>query len=85
MPCPRRTFPEPTLTSLFPHAFDEMLTTEPEQMKFLAESYDRVNEHAKLLFQYSPAERFSCYSIPLDEVSGSAHACHGLSDTAYVG
>ncbi|MHB8652490.1 MAG: hypothetical protein ACYDA9_01290 [Terriglobia bacterium] len=45
-----------------------MLTTEPEQMKFLAEAYDQINDHAKLLFQYEPEQKFSCYSVTLGKL-----------------
>ncbi|MGH9446827.1 MAG: hypothetical protein ACRD3O_14000, partial [Terriglobia bacterium] len=45
-----------------------MLTTDPEQMKYLAEAYDQVHEHAKLLFQCGPGQKFSCYSVTLGEL-----------------
>lgn len=45
-----------------------MLTTEPGQMKYLAESYDQVHAHAKKLFQYSPNQKFSCYDVTLGEL-----------------
>lgn len=44
------------------------LTTEPEQMKYLAEAYDQVNEHAKLLFQFEPGQKFSCYDAALGQL-----------------
>ncbi len=44
------------------------LTTEPEQMKYLAEAYDQVAAHHKLLFQYDPKLKFSCYDRPLGEL-----------------
>jgi hypothetical protein len=46
-----------------------MLTTDPEQMKFLAESYDAVKEHQPKLFQFDPRQKFSCYSVPLGSLS----------------
>jgi hypothetical protein len=45
-----------------------MLMTDPEQMKYLAEAYDQVHEHAKLLFQCDPGQRFSCYSVRLGKL-----------------
>jgi hypothetical protein len=45
-----------------------MLTTDPEQMKYLAEAYDQVHAHAKVLFQYNPSQKFSCYSVTLGEL-----------------
>jgi hypothetical protein len=45
-----------------------MLTTDPEQMEYLAQAYDTVQAHAKLLFQYEPDQKFSCYDVPLDEL-----------------
>jgi hypothetical protein len=45
-----------------------MLTTDPEQMKYLAQAYDTVQAHAKLLFQYEPDQKFSCYDVPLGEL-----------------
>ncbi|MDE3067860.1 MAG: hypothetical protein KGJ60_09965 [Verrucomicrobiota bacterium] len=45
-----------------------MLTTDPEQMKFLAQAYDAVQAHQKLLFQFDPAQQFSCYDVPLGQL-----------------
>ncbi|MGH9468871.1 MAG: hypothetical protein ACRD1N_00850, partial [Terriglobia bacterium] len=45
-----------------------MLTTDPEQMKHLAEAFDQVHAHAKLLFQYDPGQKFSCYSVTLGDL-----------------
>lgn len=45
-----------------------MLTTDPEQMKYLAHAYDTVRSHQKLLFQYRPDEQFSCYYVPLGQL-----------------
>lgn len=44
------------------------LTTDPGQMKYLAEAYDQINEHHKLLFQYDPKQKFSCYDVTLGEL-----------------
>jgi len=46
----------------------EMRTTDPDQMKYLAEANDAVKEHQKLLFRYDPAQKFSCYSVPLGDL-----------------
>jgi len=43
----------------------EMLTTDPAQLKPLAEVYAAVKEHQKRLFRYDPAQKFSCYSTTL--------------------
>jgi hypothetical protein len=48
---------------------DSMLTTDPSQLKSLAASYDIVEQHAKLLFRYSPDQKFSCYSTTLGELA----------------
>jgi hypothetical protein len=45
-----------------------MLTTDPEQIKPLAEAWDRVAKHAPLLFQYKPDQKFSCYDVTLGEL-----------------
>ena len=45
-----------------------MLTTDPEQMKFLAQACDAVQAHRKLLFQFDPGQKFSCYDVPLGEL-----------------
>lgn len=45
-----------------------MLTTDPEQLKPLAEAWDTVEEHTPLLFRFDPAQRFSCYDVPLSEL-----------------
>jgi hypothetical protein len=42
-----------------------MLTTEPEQMKLLAQAYDAVEAHQSRLFQFDPGQKFSGYSVPL--------------------
>ena len=45
-----------------------MLTTDPEQIKPLAEAWDTVEKHAPLLFQYKPEQKFSCYDVTLGEL-----------------
>jgi hypothetical protein len=47
---------------------DSMLTSDPEQMKYLAQAYDTVQAHQKRLFQYDPAQKFSCYDRPLGQL-----------------
>ena len=47
----------------------DMLTTAPEQMKYLAAAYDTVREHQPRLFRYETEQKFSCYSVPLDRLS----------------
>jgi hypothetical protein len=42
-----------------------MLTTDPEQMKYLAQAYDAVKEHQARLFRFDPRQKFSCYNVPL--------------------
>jgi hypothetical protein len=43
-------------------------TTDPEQLQYLAAAYDGVKEHAPRLFRYDPAQKFSCYSVPLGQL-----------------
>jgi hypothetical protein len=45
-----------------------MLTTDPEQLKYLAQNYDAVKEDQKRLFRFDPAQKFSCYSTPLGQL-----------------
>jgi hypothetical protein len=45
-----------------------MLTSDPEQMKHLAQAYDTVSQHKPLLFRYDPKQQFSCYDRPLGEL-----------------
>jgi hypothetical protein len=45
-----------------------MLTTDPEQMKYLAQDYDVVETHSKLMFQFQAGQKFSCYNVPLGEL-----------------
>ena len=44
------------------------LTTDPKQMKELAAAYDLIEAEAPKLFQYDPAQKFSCYRVPLGEL-----------------
>lgn len=46
-----------------------MLTTDPDEMKFLDEASVRVREHQPKLFQYDPAQKFSCYDRPLGQLA----------------
>jgi len=45
-----------------------MLTTDPEQLKPLAEAWDTVAQHAPQLFHFDPAQKFSCYDVPLGQL-----------------
>lgn len=45
-----------------------MLTTDPEQLKPLAEAWDSVAKHEPLLFRYDPSQKFSCYDVTLGEL-----------------
>jgi hypothetical protein len=45
-----------------------MLTTDPEQLKYLAEAYDAVKQHEPLLFQFDSAQKFSCYDTTLGQL-----------------
>ena len=47
---------------------NSMLTSDPEQMKYLAQAYDVVKEHQKRQFQYDPAQKFACYDRPLGQL-----------------
>jgi hypothetical protein len=44
------------------------LTTDPAQMKELAAAYDLVEAEAPKLFQYDPAQKLSCYRVPLGQL-----------------
>jgi hypothetical protein len=46
-----------------------MLTTDPEQMKYLEQAYARVQEHQPRLFQFDAAQKFSGYDRPLGQLS----------------
>jgi hypothetical protein len=48
---------------------NSMRTTDPEQMKFLAEAYDKVSSHSPRLFRYDSKQRFACYSRPLGQLT----------------
>jgi len=45
-----------------------MLTTDPEQLKFLAQAFDVIQAHRKTLFRFDPAQQFSCYDVPLGQL-----------------
>lgn len=45
-----------------------MLTTDPEQMKYLAQSYDAVQQHSRLMFRFDPAQKFSCYDASMRDL-----------------
>jgi hypothetical protein len=45
-----------------------ILTTDPEQMKYLAQAYDAVREHQERLFRYQPEQKFSCYNTTLGKL-----------------
>jgi hypothetical protein len=45
------------------------LTTDPAQMKELAAAYDLIAVEAHKLFQYDPAQKMSCYRVPLGELT----------------
>jgi hypothetical protein len=46
----------------------EMLTTDPAQLRPIAEAYEGVKEHQKRLFRYDAAQKFSCYSTTLGQL-----------------
>jgi len=45
-----------------------MLTTDPAEIKPLAEAFDAVTQHAPKLFHYDPAQKFTCYDVPLGQL-----------------
>jgi hypothetical protein len=45
-----------------------MLTTDPAEIKPLAEAFDAVTQHAPKLFHYDPAQKFTCYDAPLGQL-----------------
>jgi hypothetical protein len=45
-----------------------MLTTDPEQLRPLAEAFDTVTAHAPKIFHYDPAQKFACYDVPLGQL-----------------
>jgi hypothetical protein len=44
------------------------LTTDPKQMKELAEAYDIIEAEQPKLFQYDKAQKISMYRVPLGEI-----------------
>ncbi len=44
------------------------LTTDPPQIKELAAAYDLIEAETPKLFQFDPAQKFSCYRVPLGEI-----------------
>ncbi|ACO31841.1 MULTISPECIES: hypothetical protein [Acidobacterium] len=46
----------------------QMLTTDPDQLRPLAEAWDLVAKHAPNLFRYQPSQKFACYDVPLGEL-----------------
>jgi hypothetical protein len=44
------------------------LTTDPKQMKELAEAYDLIEAEAPKLFQFDPAQKLSMYKAPLGQI-----------------
>ena len=46
----------------------DMLTTDPSQIKPLAEAWDSVSHAAPLLFRFTPAQKFACYDVPLGKL-----------------
>jgi hypothetical protein len=49
-------------------ALANMLTTDPAQIKPLAEAWDTVTKTQPLLFRFQPSQKFACYSVPLGEL-----------------
>lgn len=49
-------------------ALANMLTTDPSEIKPLAEAWDTVTKTAPLLFRYKASQKFSCYDVPLGEL-----------------
>ena len=45
-----------------------LLTTDPDQLRPLAEAFDTVAAHAPKLFHYDPAQEFACYDVPLGKL-----------------
>lgn len=45
-----------------------LLTTDPDQIKPLAEAFDTVTQHAPKLFHYDPTQKFACYDVPLGQL-----------------
>jgi len=49
-------------------ALANMLTTDPTQLKPLAEAWDTVAKTQPRLFRHQPSQKFACYSVPLGEL-----------------
>jgi hypothetical protein len=49
-------------------ALANMLTTDPSQLRPLAEAWDTIAKTEPLLFRYKPSQKFACYSVPLGEL-----------------
>ncbi|MBV8834509.1 MAG: hypothetical protein JO108_35375 [Acidobacteriaceae bacterium] len=47
---------------------NEKLTTDPEQLRYLAEAVDAVDQHQAKLFQFDPSQKFTCYSTTLGQL-----------------
>jgi hypothetical protein len=47
----------------------EMRTTDPQQIKYIADSYDKIMAGAKTMFQFDPVLQFSCYSGTLEDIN----------------
>jgi len=45
-----------------------MLTTDPAEIKPLAEAFDTVMQHAPKLFHFDPTQKFTCYDVPLGQL-----------------
>ena len=55
-----------------------VLTTDVNQMKYLATAVDQVQKHYRRMFHFDPAQRFSCYSVPLGQLPAeNGYLCRG--------
>lgn len=65
----------------------DMLETDAGQMRYLANAYDQVHKHYRLMFRFDPDQRFSCYPVPLGElpVRPSLGSPLPLMDQLYTG
>lgn len=45
-----------------------MLTTDPGQMKYLAQSYDAIQQHGRMMFRFEATQKLSCYDVPMGEL-----------------
>jgi len=43
-------------------------TTDPEQLKCMAQSWEIIKAHRPRLFRFDPAQKFSCYDVPLGQL-----------------